>query len=113
MENARTASEALFKGDIASLKVSQLKAMASDVPSITITPQELTAGLSLVDLLVRTGACSSKADARRQLGQKGVRVNGKPAADGDNPAVAAADFLEGEVLVLQRGKRNTYLVILG
>ena len=112
MANARTASEALFKGDIASLKVPLLKAMASDVPSITITPQELGAGITLVDLLVRTEACSSKADARRQIGQKGVRVNGKPPADGENPVVTMSDFLEGEVLVLQRGKRNNYLVIL-
>ena len=39
-------------------------------------------------------------------------ANGKPPAEGDNPSVAMADFLEGEVLVLQRGKRNNYLVIL-
>jgi hypothetical protein len=27
--------------------------------------------------------------------------------------VSVADFLDGEVLVLQRGKRNNYLIILG
>src|SRR5207249_2977711 len=104
--------EALFSGKLAELTVIQLKQMASDVPSITITPQELASGMPLIDLLVRTGACSSKADARRQLGQKGVRLNGNQPATGDNPTVTLADFLEGEVLVLQRGKRNNYLVIL-
>jgi tyrosyl-tRNA synthetase len=88
-----------------------LKQMAADVPSITLTPDRLAAGsLSLIDLLVETKACSSKADARRQIAQKGVRVNGKP-AEGDNPSVTLGDFLDGEVLVLQRGKRNNYLVI--
>jgi tyrosyl-tRNA synthetase len=112
MENAKKASEALFSGDIASLPVALLKQVAKDVPSITLTPQELANGLPLIDLLVKTGACSSKADARRQLGQKGVRLNGKQPA-GENLTVSASDFLDGEVLVLQRGKRNNYLVILG
>ncbi len=112
METARKASEALFSGDIASLPVTLLKQMATDVPSITLTPPELGSAMPLVDLLVKCGACSSKADARRNLSQKGVRLNGKQPAAGDNPTVSAADFLDGEVLVLQRGKRNNYLVIL-
>ncbi len=111
MENAKKASEALFSGDIASLPVTLLKQMAKDVESITLTPQELGNGMLRIDLLVKTGACSSKADARRNLAQKGVRLNGKQPA-GENPTVSVADFLEGEVLVVQRGKRNNYLVIL-
>ena len=113
MENAKKASEALFSGDIASLPVAMLKQLAADVPSIMLAPERLKAGpLSVIDLLCETKACSSKADARRQLGQKGVRLNGKQPAAGENPTVTAADFLDGEVLVLQRGKRNNYLVIL-
>jgi tyrosyl-tRNA synthetase len=113
MENAKKASQALFSGDIASLPVSLLKQLADDVPSIRIARNRLTGGgISLIELLVETKACSSKADARRNLAQKGIRLNGKPPTEGDNPAVSAADFLEGEVLVLQRGKRNNYLVIL-
>ena len=110
MENAVKASTALFSGDIASLPVALLKQLADDVRSIKITPADL-ANLPLIELLVKCEACSSKADARRQLAQKGVRLNGKQPA-GENPLVTAADFLDGEVLVLQRGKRNNYLVIL-
>ncbi len=111
-ENAKKASAALFSGDIASLEVSLLKQLAADVPSITLNPQELAAPLSVIDLLVRAGACASKGDARRQIAQKGVKINSKPPAAGDNPTVSAADFLDGEVLVLQRGKKNNYLVIV-
>ena len=111
MENAKKASLALFSGDIASLPVTMLKQLAADVPSITLTKQELGNAMPLIDLLVKCGACSSKADARRNLSQKGVRLNGKQPA-GENPTVSTSDFLDGEVLVLQRGKRNNYLVIL-
>ncbi|MBI2808768.1 MAG: tyrosine--tRNA ligase [Planctomycetes bacterium] len=112
MENAKRASEALFSGDIASLPVALLRQLAKDVDSITLTPQELASAIPLIDLLVKCGACSSKADARRNLSQKGIRLNGKQPASADNPTVTAADFLEGEVLVLQRGKRNNYLVLV-
>lgn len=111
METAKKASEALFSGDIASLPVALLKQMAADVPSIKLTLQELGASLPLVDLLVKCGACSSKADARRNLAQKGIRLNGKQ-LDGENPTVSSADFLDGEVLVVQRGKRNNYLILI-
>jgi tyrosyl-tRNA synthetase len=111
MDNAVKASTALFSGDIASLPVSLLKQLAADVPSIKLTAAELANPLPLIDLLVKCGACSSKADARRNLAQKGVRLNGKQ-PDSENPTVSPADFLEGQVLVLQRGKRNNYLVIL-
>jgi tyrosyl-tRNA synthetase len=67
--------------------------------------------MPLIDLLVKSTACPSKAEARRLLSQKGVRLNGKQPA-GDNATVTDADFLEAEVLVVQRGKRNNYLVLL-
>jgi tyrosyl-tRNA synthetase len=111
METAKKASEALFSGDIASLPVALLRQMKDDVPSITLTAQELGNAMPIVDLLVKCGACSSKADARRNLSQKGIRLNGKQPA-GENPSVSSADFLDGEVLVVQRGKRHNFLVIL-
>ncbi len=113
MDNAKKASEALFSGDIASLPVALLKQLAADVPALTLAPQRLASPVSVIDLLVETKACASKADARRQLAQKGVRLNGKQPASGDNPTVTVADFLDGEVLVLQRGKRNNFLVLVG
>jgi tyrosyl-tRNA synthetase len=86
------------------------------VPSITVAPERLNgAGASLVDLLVEVGACASKSDARRQLGQGAVRLNGHPveaAAGGAEPKVTRAAFLDDSVLVIRRGKRNTYLVKL-
>jgi tyrosyl-tRNA synthetase len=112
MENAKKASEALFSGDIASLPTALLKQLAADVPAITLTKAELANGMALVDLLVKCEACSSKADARRNLSQKGIRLNGKPPAAAENPMVHVADFLDGEVLVVQRGKRNNFLVLL-
>jgi tyrosyl-tRNA synthetase len=115
-ETTRRASEALFSGNIAGLPVATLLQMKDDVPAITVPREELTAKpLNVVELLVQAKLCTSKSDARRQIGQNAVRINGRPCAagaEGADPTASPSDFLEGKVLVLQRGKRNNALVIV-
>jgi tyrosyl-tRNA synthetase len=115
-EKAIKASEVLFGGDIDGVPVVQLREIFADVPSITMAADRLNgAGASLVDLLVEVGACASKSDARRQLAQGAIRLNGRPvaaAAAGEDLKVTRTAFLEQSVLVIRRGKRNTYLVKL-
>jgi tyrosyl-tRNA synthetase len=111
---SKAAAEALFGGELHSLPVATLLQMAGDVPSVTLTRADLTdAGMLVADLLVRAGACSSKSDARRQIQQGGVRLNGETlSAASVDRRITASDFREGKVLLVQRGKRNNYLAIL-
>jgi tyrosyl-tRNA synthetase len=115
-DKAVKASEVLFGGDIEGVPVATLREIFADVPSITVAAERLNGGgASLVDLLVEVGACASKSDARRQLGQGAIRLNGRPVeagAAGADPKVTRAAFLDQSVLVIRRGKRNTYLVKL-
>jgi tyrosyl-tRNA synthetase len=112
-ERAIRASAALFSGDVKGLPVSTLAEIFADVPALTVPKTRISAGpISLVDLLVEVGACNSKSDARRQLAQGAVRLNGDPVAPDGEPAIGSRDFLEGEILVIRRGKRNNYLVRL-
>jgi tyrosyl-tRNA synthetase len=111
---SKAAAEALFGGELHSLPVATLLQMAGDVPSVTVTPADLTdAGMPVTDLLVRAGACSSKSDARRQIQQGGVRMNGEAlTVAAVDRKITPSDFREGKVLLVQRGKRNNYLVLL-
>ena len=111
-ERAIRASQALFSGDVKGLPVATLAEIFSDVPALTLAKTRLSGGISLVDLLVEVGACNSKSDARRQLAQGAVRLNGDPVATDNDPSIGSADFLEGAILVIRRGKRNNYLVRL-
>lgn len=111
-ERAIRASQALFSGDVKGLPVATLAEIFSDVPALTLAKARLSGGISLVDLLVEVGACNSKSDARRQLAQGAVRLNGDPVATDNDPSIGSADFLEGAILVIRRGKRNNYLVRL-
>ena len=58
-----------------------------------------------IDMLVETGLCSSKGDARRQIRQNAVKVDGEPMADeaGTVPA-APGDYR------LSKGKKNHAIV---
>jgi tyrosyl-tRNA synthetase len=114
-DKAVRASEVLFGGAIDGVPVAQLREIFADVPSISVAADRLNGGTSLVDLLVEVGACASKSEARRQLGQGAIRLNGHPVeagAAGGDATVTRAAFLDDSVLVIRRGKRNTYLVKL-
>jgi tyrosyl-tRNA synthetase len=112
-ERAMRASAALFSGDVKGLPVSTLTEIFADVPALALPKARLSAGpINLVDLLVEVGACASKSDARRQLAQGAVRLNGEAVPGEGEPKIGSTDFLEGEVLVIRRGKRNNYLVRL-
>jgi tyrosyl-tRNA synthetase len=115
-DKAVAASAVLFGGDIDGVPVATLREIFADVPSITLASARLNgAGASLIDLLVEVGACASKSDARRQIGQGAIRLNGHPVdvgADNADPKVTRDAFLDQSVLVIRRGKRNNYLIKL-
>jgi len=55
---------------------------------------------ALVDVLVEVGFCSSKSEARRQIEEGGVKVDGVVVED-----VAAMVEAKKEGVVVQKGKR--------
>jgi tyrosyl-tRNA synthetase len=81
-------------------------------PSITVPRGRFAGdGALLVDLLAEVGACPSKSDARRQIAAGAIAVNGTPLAAGSAEArLTAADLIDDRLLVLRRGKRNSYVI---
>ena len=70
---------------------------------------ELLDGLTLVDVLERTGLAKSKKDARRTIEQGGAYVNNVRQTD-DGRTFAAADLLHDRYLVLRKGRREVHIV---
>jgi len=108
---AIAASAALFSGDIQGLPTATLLEIFAEVPAVEIARDRAAQGVTLLDLLVESGACPSKSDARRQVQQGAVRLNGGEAVTGE-PTLTANDFIDGQVLVIRRGKKNYSLVKL-
>jgi len=113
LAKAEKASQVLFGGDITGLSADDLRDILRDVPHAVIPAAEVGGdGMALVDLMVRVGAASSKSEARRLIKSGGVYIANKRVTD-TLQRVKAADFVDGEVLVLRRGQKNYYLVQLG
>ena len=74
------------------------------MPTTELTSDDLTDGaVDILALLVKTGLCSSKSDARRNVQQGGVTANDEKVDD------IAKTFTEDELkagVVLRRGKKN-------
>jgi len=59
----------------------------------------LTSPINIIDLLVKTGLCESKSEARRALGQSSIRIDGKVINQVD-------ETVKPSKFVLQKGRRK-------
>ena len=106
---AAEAAGILFGGDPRTASAAALAAVAAEVPGTALEPgEDLATGVELVPLLVRTGLAGSLGDARRQLGQQGIAVNGEKAAA--DRTLGPDDVLHGRWVLLRRGKRDWAVV---
>jgi tyrosyl-tRNA synthetase len=97
---AREASHALFAGG----------GNSEHMPTVELTADDFAQGdMDILALLVKTGLCESRADARRNVQQGGVSV-----ADAKITDIAAKytlDSFAGEGLVVKRGKKKFVKVV--
>ena len=113
LETAIAASGLLFgkssKQAIEALPESEFLSVFEGVPSATLDRKALSAGVSIVDLLSdATGFLSSKGEARRALKENSISVNKAKVAD--DYCVSHEDLIGGKHILLQRGKKNYFLV---
>ncbi len=99
-KKAEASAKALFAGG----------ADGGDVPTTELTDADLADGsLDILTLLVKSGLCASKSEARRNVQQGGVTVEDQKVTD--IAALYDADTLR-KGLMVRRGKKNFNKVIL-
>lgn len=112
LQRAMNASKALFGGSLDGLEKRDLDDIFADVPSATLERGEIGGGIGIVDLLVRSGMCTSNGEARRLVQGGGIYVNNERV--GDATATFGNDaLLADSVIVLRSGKKNYRLVRFG
>lgn len=104
---ART-GRAVFGSDGAKADYGEL---ARTMPNCTASRAELSAGLPLVDVLVRAGLASSKADARRGIQGRGYSVNDVQQEDASRK-LSVADVQEDRYVLLRKGKKHHAMVVV-
>ena len=80
------------------------------VPGAEIDKAEFEAGIPLLELIaVKSNMFPSKGEARKMVQQGGVSVN-KNKVNDPNMTLTATDLLNGKYILLQKGKKNYYLI---
>lgn len=81
------------------------------VPQVTIPRSELEAGIGLLELLTdKSNIFPSRGEARKLVQSGGVSINKQKLFD-PNGVQSAEGLLQGRYLLVQKGKKNYYLII--
>ncbi|KAF0822820.1 tyrosine--tRNA ligase [Cytobacillus firmus] len=106
LEQAIKITAALFSGDIKNLSASEIKQGFKDVPSYEHSEGE---ELGIVDLLVAAKISPSKRQAREDVTNGAVSVNGERITELDY-TLTDKDKIEGQFTVIRRGKKKYFLI---
>lgn len=82
------------------------------VPQFEVSREELAAGVKAIDLFTeKAPVFSSKGEMRKLVQSGGISVNKEKLTDQDM-LVDSSSLLDGKYLLVQRGKKNYYLLIV-
>ena len=98
-------SESLFSGDIKNFTAKDI-----EVAFKGLTPFEINEDLNIVDLLVNSGVCSSKREAREFVSNNSITINGEKITDLDY-SITKDKCIEKKYLVIRRGKKKYFIVV--
>jgi tyrosyl-tRNA synthetase len=93
-----------------SLNENELLQVMEGVPTAKISKAALANGYDLIDLLVETNIFPSKGEAKKMWQAGGIGLNKTKIAP-EKSSIDAHDLLQSKYLLLQKGKKNYYLVI--
>ena len=100
-KKAKETAESVFGGS----------GVSENMPTTTLSKDELGEGILILDLMMKAGLIPSKGEGRRLITQGGVSVDDKKISD-INTMIVPADFEKGNVII-KKGKKVFHRVILG
>lgn len=113
LEKAIQTTEKLFSGNAADnireLNEDELLQSLEGVPVFEVAEEAFVNGIDVVSLMAETGVFPSKGEARKMIQGGGVSVNKEKLADA-NAVISTANLLHGKYLLVQKGKKNFYLI---
>ncbi|HDP4283505.1 TPA: tyrosine--tRNA ligase [Staphylococcus aureus] len=105
LNDAIRISQALFSGDLKSLSAKELKDGFKDVFQVTLSNDTT----NIVEVLIETGISPSKRQAREDVNNGAIYINGERQQD-VNYALAPEDKIDGEFTIIRRGKKKYFMV---
>jgi len=112
-ENAEKASNILFsktfKDDIKTLDEVTFLDVFEGVPQAEVSKEEISNGLDMIAALAaKTNFLGSNGEARRALKENSIAVNKAKVKEGYT--ITSEDLINDTYVILNKGKRNTYII---
>ncbi|HDB4632576.1 TPA: tyrosine--tRNA ligase [Staphylococcus aureus] len=105
LNDAIRISQALFSGDLKSLSAKELKDGFKDVPQVTLS----NGTTNIIDILIETGVSPSKRQAREDVNNGAIYINGERQQD-VNYELTSDDKIDSEFTIIRRGKKKCFMV---
>jgi len=103
---AQVSSNVLFGGSVSELSEDGFADIIGEIPTVEVEKSRFQgAGLPLVELLVHSGLCPSKGQARKDIEGGGVNINNNREASATR-SVTTNDLCFGKYVLLRKGKKN-------
>ena len=114
LDNAVKASEILFgkstASDLKGLNEKTFLDIFEGVPQAELSKEELTDGLDMIGALAaKTNFLGSNGEARRELKQNSISVNKEKVKE--DFLITANDLINDKFVLLQRGKKNYFVLV--
>lgn len=113
LEKAQKASQILFgnstSADLRTLDEKTFLEVFDGVPQAEVSAADIAGGLDMIAILsAKTGFISSNSEARRALKENSISVNKEKVAE--DYQIGEKDLVDGKFILLQRGKKNYFIV---
>lgn len=99
-EKALAAAKSLFGGEFS----------GGSIPTTEITKDELSDGIGIIDLLIKTGLIGSRSEGRRLIDQGGIKVNDEKISSVEK--ILTANDFDDNALMIQKGKKAYHKVTI-
>ena len=112
LDNAIFASGAFFSKDMSDLRtlsVKELEDVFEGIPVAEVSKLDIEAGIDIIAFLnEKTGFLASNGEVRRALKENSISINKEKIAE--DYTVSTKDLVSDEFILLQRGKKNYFVV---
>lgn len=115
LQKAQKASQILFgnstSDDLRQLDAKTFLEVFDGVPQAEVTRTDIAAGLDMIAALsAKTGFIASNSEARRALKEKSIAVNKEKVEE--SYVIAEKDIIDDKFVLLQRGKKNYFVIVI-
>ncbi len=105
LQQAKRISQALFSGNLKDLTAAEMKDAFKDVPSVEMSKEEK----NIVDFIVEAKVSPSKRQAREDVTNGAISVNGEKVTD-IGYIMSNKDILDDTFMIIRRGKKNYKMI---